>query len=229
VPVTLTVPAGTAEGSYPVKVTVSGPGVAAVTRTVTVVLRTARCASTAGGQCAIDLAEDRNHDGTATVAASGEGNFDGLGWSYDGALLPAAGLASYGGVTYAVADPTGTAANFVQARGQQVLLPAGKYASLRLLGATHGGDVQTSVTVTYADGSTASVPLALTDWAAGSGHNGNTLLLAMDHRIKAGQGVDGPPVQLYGAALALDASKTVRSIALPNDSRLEVYAATLVA
>ncbi|MFL6075428.1 MAG: GH92 family glycosyl hydrolase, partial [Mycobacteriales bacterium] len=226
-PVTLTVPAGAAEGSYPVTVTASGPGVATVTRTATVVLRTARCASAAGGQCAVDLGEDRNHDGTATVAAPGEGNFDGLGWSYDGALLPAAGLASYGGVTYAVGDPTGTAANFVQARGQQVLLPAGKYASLRLLGATHGGDVQATATVTYADGTTAAVPLALTDWAAGAGHNGNTLVLAMDHRIKAGQGVDGPAVQLYGTALALDPSKAVRSVTLPNDSRLEVYAATL--
>jgi hypothetical protein len=108
-----------------------------------------------------------------------------------------------------------------------VLLPAGKYGGLRLIGATHNGDVVTTATVTYTDGSTASVPMALTDWAAGSGHNGNTVEIAMDHRIKAGQGVDGPPVQLFGTTLPLDAAKTVLSVTLPNDPRLELYAATL--
>jgi hypothetical protein len=49
----------------------------------------------------------------------------------------------------------------------------------------------------------------------------------MDHRIKAGQGVDGPPVNLYADALPLDGSKTVQSISLPDASGAEIYAATL--
>jgi hypothetical protein len=227
IPLTLSIPEGTAEGSYPVTITVRVAGAGVVTRTLTVQVRQARCGATAAGQCGVDLSQDANHDGTATVAASTQGNFDGGGWSYDAALLPAAGAGTIHGVTYDLPDATGPANNFVEAHGQQVLLPAGKYGGLRLIGATHNGDVVTTATVTYTDGSTASVPMALTDWAAGSGHNGNTVEIAMDHRIKAGQGVDGPPVQLFGTTLPLDAAKTVLSVTLPNDPRLELYAATL--
>jgi hypothetical protein len=70
------------------------------------------------------------------------------------------------------------------------------------------------------------VPFALTDWASSSGHNGNTVALAMAHRIKAGQGVDGPPVNLFAASSALDGGRTVQSIRLPNNGNAEVYAAT---
>jgi len=206
-------------------VRVAGAGV--VTRQLTVQVRAARCGVTVGGQCGVDLTRDADHDGTASASASTQGNFDGGGWSYDAALLPAAGAGALHGVTYDLPDATGTANNFVEAHGQQVLLPSGQYGALRLLGATHNGDVVSAATITYTDGTTASVPLALTDWAAGAGHNGNTVEIAMEHRIKAGQGVDGPPVQIFGTSLPLAAGKSVLSITLPNDPRLEIYAATL--
>ena len=228
IPLTVSIPEGTAEGTYPITITVRSAGAGVVTRDLSVVVRSARCGATASGQCGVDLSQDVNHDGTATVDASTQGNFDGGGWSYDAALLPPAGAGVLNGITYDLPDTSGTAANFVEARGQQVLLPSSQYSTLRLLGATHNGDVQTTATVTYTDGSTADVPLALTDWAAGGGHNGNTVEIAMAHRIKAGQGVDGPPVQIFGTSLPLDPGKPVLSVTLPNDPRLEIYAATLV-
>ena len=90
----------------------------------------------------------------------------------------------------------------------------------------HNGNVDSAATVTYADGSAGTVPLRLTDWAGGAAF-GNTKAIAMDYRIKAGQGQDGPPVAIFRTELALDPSKTVRSITLPADPRLEVYALTL--
>ena len=220
------VPAGTPAGTYPVTVTVSGAG-ATITRQATVVVRApAACASTADGQCAVDLAAERTKDGTATVAATTEGDFDGGGWSYDAALLPAEGTVTWGGVTYATPDPGGTAANFVQARGQAILLPAGAHGSLRLVATTHNGPVTAGVTIGYADGSVQQVPVTIADWC-GSAATGTTTVLAMPHRIKAGQGVDGPAVNLFAATIGLDAGKQVRSITLPDDPRLHVYAATL--
>ena len=71
------------------------------------------------------------------------------------------------------------------------------------------------------------MPIALTDWAAGSGHNGNTVAIAMDHRIKGGSGVDGPPVQLFGATAAADPARRLQSVTLPADGRFEVYAVSL--
>ena len=95
-----------------------------------------------------------------------------------------------------------------------------------VLGATHNGNVDTAATVTYSDGGSESVPLQLTDWAGGAAF-GNTKEIAMPYRIKAGQGQDGPPVAIFGTRLALDPARTPRSIALPDDPRVEIYALTL--
>jgi hypothetical protein len=61
------------------------------------------------------------------------------------------------------------------------------------------------------------------DWAG----SGASVVLDMPHRIKAGSGVDGPPVRLFGVSAALDSGKTLQSVSLPNDPRVEIYALTL--
>ncbi|MDN3267258.1 GH92 family glycosyl hydrolase [Streptomyces sp. MA15] len=221
------VPAGTAPGTYTLRITAGAGGVREVERVATVEVReAARCAGAAGEQCAVDLGRELNHDGTATVAAPDEGDFDGAGWSYDGDLLPGAGPVAWDGVTYDAPDPSGAAANFVEARGQALLLPAGSYGTLRLVGASHHGPVTTGLTVRYTDGTTAELPVTVGDWA-GSAPAGGSVALEMPHRIKRGQGVDGPPVRLFAASVALDASKTVRSLGLRNDPRVQIYALTL--
>ncbi|MFD0305965.1 GH92 family glycosyl hydrolase [Streptomyces sp. NPDC127119] len=225
--VDVNVPAGTAPGSYSVRITAGAKGVKSVERVATIEVRAAaRCAPDIDGQCAVDLGKEVNHDGTATVAASDQGDFDGGGWSFDGDLLPAAGPVVWGGVTYDAPDPSGTAENFVEARGQSMLLPAGSYGALRVVAVAHHGPVTTALTVRYTDGTTAEVPVPVGDWA-GSTPQGSSVVLEMPHRIKRGQGVDGPPVRLFGASADLDASKTVRSIGLQNDPRVQVYAITL--
>jgi hypothetical protein len=159
------------------------------------------------------------------VAQSAAGNFDGAGWSYDADLLPAAGPVEWGDTTYNAPDAAGTAPNFIEASGESVLLPEGTYGELRVAGAAHNGDIAGEAIVTYTDGSTGTVPLELTDWAA-QPNFGNTIALQMDHRIRASQGVDGPPVALFETQMALE-PKPVRSIVLPDDDRIEIYAMTL--
>jgi hypothetical protein len=226
VPFTVTVPAGTPEGEYPVSVTARMRGADPITRTAKVVVRLGRCAAAAGSFCPVDLSRDYNHDGVATLDASDQGNFDDSGWSYAANLLPAAGPTSLGGIPYDAPSTAGTDPNFVEARGQSLALPAGGWATAYVLGATHNGNVDTAATVTYSDGSSQSLPLQLTDWAGGPAF-GNTKEIAMPYRIRAGQGQDGPPVAIFGTRLALDPAKTPRSIALPGDQRMEIYALTL--
>ncbi|MGK5678313.1 GH92 family glycosyl hydrolase [Actinoplanes sp. URMC 104] len=223
--ITVTAPADAAVGTYPLSVTVTGGG-SPLTKTAGLVVTTpSTCsASSAAGQCAVALTPTR--DGTATVEATTEGDFDGGGWSYDAALLPAAGPVTWGGVTYAAPDPTGTAPNFVPADGRTLVLPAGAHTSANLVLTSHNGPVGTSVTLGYTDGTYASAPVTVADWC-GSAAAGTTAVLAMPHRIKAGQGVDGPPVALFGAKLPLAAGKQLRSITLPADARVYVYALTL--
>jgi hypothetical protein len=215
VPLTVTVPAGTPVGSYEVSVAVG----AVTAKAVIEVKPAAVCAFST---CSVDVGPERNHDGTATVADPASGDFDGGGWSYDAALLPPAGPVTWAGITYQAPDPTGTAPNFVEARGQGLLLPAGRFSWLHVVGASHNGPVSAAFTVWYTDGTSAEVAATVPDWAAGG-----PAVLEMPHRIKAGQGVDGPPVRLFGQSLRLDATKTVRSVTLPNDPRVELYAFTL--
>ncbi|MEU9954923.1 GH92 family glycosyl hydrolase [Streptomyces sp. NPDC050982] len=227
VSVKVTVPPGTAAGSYPVRFTVEADGAGRVTREATVEVRpAAKCATATDKQCAVDLSGDMAHDGTATTDNPGQGDFDGSGWSYDAGLLPAAGPVTWGGVKYEAPDPTGTAANFVEARGQTLLLPARSHGTLRLVAASHNGPVTTALTVRYTDGSSSEVPLKVGDWA-GQAPDGTTVVLDMPHRIKAGQGVDGPPVRLFGSSVELNGAKEMRSLTLPDDPRIEVYAITL--
>jgi predicted alpha-1,2-mannosidase len=223
--VTVRAPAGTPVGAYPIRVTVSGANT--VTRTASVSVRQpTTCASTAGTACLVDLGPERNVDGTATVAAPAEGDFDGGGWSYDAGLLPAAGPVTWAGVGYDAPDATGTAKNFVQARGQAILLPTGAHSAARLVATAYNGPVTGALTIGYADGTTDTAAITVADWC-GTAAPGSTTLLAMPHRIKAGQGVDGPPVSLFGLSVPIPAGKQIRSITLPDDPRLHLYALTL--
>ncbi|GLY94244.1 GH92 family glycosyl hydrolase [Actinoplanes sp. NBRC 103695] len=221
--VTVTAPAGVAEGSYPIEVTVGGANT--VTRTARVVIRPA-LSCVAGTACALDLTPELTRDGTATVGSPDEGNFDTGGWSYDAALLPAAGPVTWDGVVYQAPDPTGTAKNFVTATGQSLVLPQESHSWLNLVATTHNGPVSGALTIGYADGSSEAQTITVADWC-GSPTGGTSAVLAMPHRIKAGQGVDGPPVSLFGLRVPVSAGKEIRSVTLPDDSRLNIYAMTL--
>jgi hypothetical protein len=83
--------------------------------------------------------------------------------------------------------------------------------------------VTTTLTAHYTDGTSADLAATFGDWAG----SGSPVVLEMPHRIKAGSGVDGPPVRLFGVSTALDGGKTLQSVSLPNDPRVEIYALTL--
>jgi predicted alpha-1,2-mannosidase len=222
--VTVRAPAGAVPSSYDMSVSVVGaqPEVA----TASLVVRTPlTCAFVSDDRCAVDLRGELDRDGTATVAEPDSGNFDDVGWSYDAASLPPAGPVTWGGVPFDAPDPTGAAPNFVQADGQALLLPASAPASaLHLIVTSHNGPVSGALTLGYADGTTEAVPVTVADWCGGP-IAGTTTALAMDHRIRAGQGVDGPPVSLFEATIPVGAG--LRSVTLPAEQHLFVYAMTL--
>jgi hypothetical protein len=223
--ITVTAPPDVAVGTYPLAVTIRGAE--PLTKTATLVVRTPLpCTTSSGTSCAVDLSAERTLDGTATVTNPAEGNFDGGGWSYDAALFPPAGPVTWGGVVYQAPDPTGIAANFVPATGQPLLLPAGPHTAVQMVMTSHNGPISGVVTLGYTDGSVQSVPVTVADWC-GAATPGTTTVLAMDHRIKAGQGIDGPPTSLFGITLPIPTGKQLRSLSLPDDSRMLLYALTL--
>ncbi|GAA2542236.1 GH92 family glycosyl hydrolase [Winogradskya consettensis] len=221
--VTVSAPAGTPVGAYPISVSVSAPGTPTVTRTATI---SAVTPATCVGDTKCQVALTPDLDGTATVAEPAQGNFDGGGWSYDADLLPPAGPVTWNNVTYQAPDPTGTSANFVSAKGQSLLLPSGSYSTASVVATAYNGPVTAALTIGYTDGTTSAATVTIADWC-GTAAPGTTQVLSLPHRIKAGTGIDAPPISLFAATLPLTTGKQIRSITLPNDPRLNLYALTL--
>jgi hypothetical protein len=113
--------------------------------------------------------------------------------------------------------------------GKTVLLPAGKFASLDLLALAVESDQELQVfTVTYTDGTTSSFTQSLSDWYAPSSFSGESVAVSMPYRLEADGSKDGRTFHIYGYSVALDSSKVVRSLTLPANREILLFAATLV-
>ncbi len=185
----------------------------------------------ADGQCvaAVNLNPFFNNDAISTHLTPADGNFDAAGWSFAAETLPAGalpegGVVNLSGVPYQFPSPADGKKNSVEAAGQTIPLPSGRYGKLMVLASSHHGDSLTNATVTYADGSTAQIPLRFTDWAQSPKH-GDKAEIAMPHRHDAG-GDTAPPVNIFSQAVPIDATKGVQSIKLPNEAKLHVFAMT---
>jgi hypothetical protein len=135
-----------------------------------------------------------------------------------------------GGATYTwPSSPAGDPDNVVAA-GQVVTLdaPAGA-SSLFLLGSATNGPNTGTVTVTYSDGSTASLPIAVTDWAAGSPQAGNTVAVTMPYRNCACGATVYGTTNIYSVALPINPALGVAKVTLPadtNQGEIHVFAVT---
>ncbi len=222
VPVHITAPAGTPDGTYPVTVTVTQAGGPTATRTVPVSVTTATCEGRAGS-CVQDLSAQYDVDGVGTAGSTGA-DFDGTGTSFPAESLPAPGLGVLGGHAYRFPDTTGSAPNLATAHGQTLPLVPRSYSALDVLLTAHHGDVDSTATVTYADGTSADVPLVATDWASGAPRLGEDPAIHAGSRYDAHGAPDGVGVGIWHLTLPLDSTRTAVSLTLPDDTRLALYA-----
>ena len=248
VPLEIIAPAGTKPGVYKVSVTADMPGAAPVQKQATISAQApGSCAIKTSTSCAVKLSDAYNQDGVAMQTDPSQGNFDGEGNSYAADLLPPPGPVTFGGVTYQAPPTTGAAPNFINANGQAVVLPTGRYSRLDIVGAASNGSTGSdglTAIVTYKDGSTASVPLRFTNWTGHHPDFANSVALRMPYRLGA-EGKSPMAVSLYQTTLRLDPHKQIRAISLPfrsvpiwvapgltgtawdHDSNLQIYAMTL--
>ncbi|GAA5145596.1 hypothetical protein GCM10023340_15180 [Nocardioides marinquilinus] len=216
-----------APGSYTATLTVTDPdGNTGTTTTAVRVLADGECRSVA------DLDPFFNNDGISTHGSPGDGDFDGGGWSFAAETLPEQVRADGGslvveGVDYELGSPADGQQNNVEADGQTIPLPSGRFELLNVLGSSHNGDVEKDVTVTYADGTSSTHTLRFTDWAAAPKF-GETVAVAMPHRHDR-NGDTGPSVALWAQSLPITPSKDVVSVTLPDDDHLHVFAISLSA
>ncbi len=108
-------------------------------------------------------------------------------------------------------------------------LPAGRYASLRVLAtAIEGDQARQTFSVNYADGTSSAVNQSLSDWAGAARFKGETEAVAVPYRVTGDGSVDGNPFHLWAYTFAVDPAKEVKSITLPSNRNVVVFAMTLV-
>jgi predicted alpha-1,6-mannanase (GH76 family) len=162
-------------------------------------------------------------DARGIGAAPGDGSIDAAGSTLDAALLGATLDAGY---DHFVLGQAGS--NVLQGGGGAVALPAGKYASIALLGLAVGGDqLDQTFTVAYADGTSSAVTQSISDWTTPTPKAGERIARAMPYRWSATAKEYGN-FHLFHYAIPLDAARTARSLTLPANASVKILAATLV-
>jgi hypothetical protein len=187
-----------------------------------------------GSGTAVDLSSVYNLSGVYTDADESAitTGLDGVGYAYSANLL-STGL-DFNGVQFTFGPPNQP--NAVYGTGTPVTLPAGTYGTLQLLATgIEGNQASQTVTVTYTDSSTSVFTQSFSDWCShlngggciSTGDNpGESVAVAMPYRDSE-DGPDNRVFYLYHYSFALNASKTVQSVTLPNNRDVVVLAATL--
>jgi hypothetical protein len=193
-------------------------------------------AASGGSGTPVDLSSAYNVSSfyTDTDESAITTGLDGVGYAYSANLLNAG--ADVNGVQFTFGPPN--QANAVYGTGAAINVPAGNFATLQLLATgIEGNQAAQTVTVTYTDSSTAQFTQSFSDWCSAlngggctstGGNSGESVAVAMPYRDSVG-GPDDRVFYLYHYSFALNASKTVQSVTLPNNRDVVVLAATLTA
>ena len=112
------------------------------------------------------------------------------------------------------------------AASKTISLPEGNYSSLKF--GVEGSQESQPFTVTYADGSTSTFSLSLSDWYEPNGYKGEGQAVIAPYRLVGTGSKDPRTFYLYGYSLSLDKHKAVRSIALPENEHVLIFALSLV-
>jgi hypothetical protein len=155
-------------------------------------------------------------------------NFDGQhnGYSYD--ALSAAGLAKgpvvVNGVTFNWDNASYGAADNYQASGQVVLVtPVAQAKTLAFLGAATNGSASGTATIMYTDGTKQTFTLGLTDWCSSTVAFNNRIAAAATYRLTP-HGHQTIKTSVYYTDVALQNGKTVKSVILPTNGQIHIFA-----
>ena len=116
----------------------------------------------------------------------------------------------------------------VGATGQTIPLPPDRFSTLQLLGTGFDGNQSAQpIAVTYTDGTTSEFTQSFSDWFSPSYDNNETFAVVMPYRNLANGTKDNRPFNLYNYIFVLDDHKIVKSLTLPDNPDVVLFAATL--
>jgi alpha-mannosidase len=173
----------------------------------------------------VDLSSAYNATGIHTDGAqfAATASADGEGFAYSKEALGASPL--WDGVEFNLGPANAPDA----VTSKTVTLPQGKFGTLNLLATgVEGGQESQVFTITYADGTSSSVTQSLSDWYEPSGDKGESEAIVTPYRLAGDGSKDNRSFYLYGYSFSLDSNKVVRSITLPDNEHVVIFAITLV-
>lgn len=154
------------------------------------------------------------------------------GASYSQNLLSSTPIIYNGTLMALQSSNNNTQFNAIQASGHSISstaisLPHGYFSKLNFVGTGVNGDQPNqSFTVTYTDNSTTVSTISLDDWASSTPSNSIVKNMAYRNDCLSGSAEAGS-YKLYGYTIALDPTKTVKNIILPNNDQVYLLAISL--
>jgi hypothetical protein len=132
-----------------------------------------------------------------------------------------------GGVTFKIGPADGS--NVVTTAGQSIPLPSGAFSSLHLLMiAVNGNQESQNFLVTYSDNSVQTNTQSVSDWFTPSAYPSETQAVNMAYRNSPDGTKDEEQFYVYGYSFNLNKTNTVKSVTLPGNPNVKIFALTLV-
>jgi hypothetical protein len=109
-----------------------------------------------------------------------------------------------------------------------ITLPSGQYSTLNLLATgVNGNQASQTFTVNYTDGTDTVITQSLSDWFTPQSYSGESKAATLAYRDTSSGTEQSGTQYLYGYSFAINNSKTVKSITLPNNRNVVVLAYAL--
>jgi hypothetical protein len=182
-----------------------------------------------GAMRPVDLTAVYDNDGISRDENPADGNLDGGGYTYSVLDVPPAGPLTSEAVPFVFPSGADGARNNLTGQGQAIPVPAGRYARLWMLGAATAGNVQADAVATYADGSTGTVRIALSEWIRETSFGEVELVRCTHRNHPTGRNNANPAI--FQQSAALDPARSLVSLTLPRltNPQLHLLALTLEA
>jgi alpha-mannosidase len=177
------------------------------------------------GTLPIDLSPSYNRTGIYTDGSTFASNasLDEGGFAYSAELLGTKQV--WDGVVFNLGPANAPDA----VTSQTIALPAGNFDSLKMLAVgVEGNQELQDFTVIYSDGTSSPFSQSLSDWYAPRNFSGESPAAVMPYRLQGDGTKDHRTFHLYGYSFSLDRNKAVRSVTLPSNANVLVFAMTLV-
>lgn len=177
------------------------------------------------GATPINLSSYFNRTGITADGSTFSSSLDAGAYSYSANLLTPALFWNNLVFTFGPAN----APDVVACGGQTVTLPPGQFNTVQLLAiGVNGNQTAQNLIVTYTDNSTVTFTQSFSDWVNPQFYSGENTALMMCYRNQNnGTSQIQSALLLGGYIFTLDPTKTVKSIALPNNSNLVILAMQL--